>query len=111
MPITSRRQAFLEAIQSARRAYREGRLDAAFYQLENAHILGQTRTGEHALSHWWMLKVGWRRGNAREVFGQLVRLLASLLFSRLWVPPGNTGGADVSALKPMPIRDELKRYF
>lgn len=111
MPLTPRRQAFLNAMHKARFAYHNGQLDAAFYQLENAHVLGQTRTGEHTLSHWWMLKIGWRRGDAREVFGQLARILASLLFSRLWVPTGNTGGANVPAVKPMPIREELRRYF
>jgi len=28
-----------------------------------------------------------------------------------WVPIGNTGGANVSALKPMPIPADLAEYF
>ena len=33
--------------------------------------------------------------------------MAALLFSRLWVPLGNTGGANVSAFKPMAISEDL----
>jgi Protein of unknown function (DUF3703) len=49
-----------------------------------------------------------RRGDLREVFGQVPRMLASILFSRLWVPRGNSGRARVSAFKPMPVPDELR---
>jgi hypothetical protein len=30
------------------------------------------------------------------------------VFSRIWVPIGNTGGARVSALRPMPLPDDLR---
>ena len=40
--------------------------------------------------------------------GQGLRLLAALLMSRLWVPTGNTGGANVNPLQPMPIPDALR---
>lgn len=39
-----------------------------------------------------MLRIGMRRGDFREVRGQVLRML----FSRLWVSEGNTGGANVS---------------
>jgi len=55
-----------------------------------------------------MLSVGWARRDARELAGQLSRLVAAALFSRLWVPAGNTGGANVSALRPMPVPDDLR---
>ena len=47
----------------------------------------------------------------REVFGQLKRMVAAAIFSRLWVPPGNTGRANVSAVEPMPIPDDLRRLL
>jgi hypothetical protein len=55
-----------------------------------------------------MLAVGWQRRDGREVFGQLTRIVAAALFSRLWVPVGNTGGANVSAVKPMPVPPDLQ---
>lgn len=101
------RAAFAAAMQDARQHYRDGDLDAAFAALERAHVLGQRHTGPHLLSHAWMLRVGWRRRDRREIAGQLLRLPAALLFSRLWVPAGNTGGANVGALRPMPIPSDL----
>jgi hypothetical protein len=54
-------------------------------------------------SHWWILKVGFKKHNFREVFGQITRIIASVLFSKIWVPMRNTGGANVNSLKKMPI--------
>ncbi len=85
-----------------------GNLDGAFRHLERAHILGQRSTRLHVRSHVGMLGVGWRRRDAREVSGQLVRIVAAALFSRLWVPVGNTGGANVSAMRPMPVPADLR---
>lgn len=58
-----------------------------------------------------MLKVGWMRGDVREIAGQLSRVVAATLFSIIWVPDGNTGGANVSALKPMPMPEDIKRIL
>jgi hypothetical protein len=33
------------------------------------------------------------------------------LFSRIWVPAGNTGGANVSALRRMPVPPDLERIL
>ena len=54
-----------------------------------------------------MFRVGLRSRDFREVRGQVLRMVAALLFSRIWVPEGNTGGANVSPLKPMPIPADL----
>lgn len=90
-------------------AWREDRLSDAFHHAERAHILGQRYLIPHAHTHWWMLRIGWRRGDGREVTGQMLRLAAVLPgFLTGWIPKGNTGGADVSALKPMPVPDDLK---
>lgn len=99
--------AFLAETQQARGYFRAGDLDSAFAHLERAHILGQRDTLRHTWSHWWMLRVGLRRGDFREVRGQVLRMVASMLFSRIWVPEGNTGGANVSPVKPMPIPEDF----
>ena len=81
--------------------------DQAFRHFERAHVLGQRRTLLHVRSHWAMFETACRRRNLREIAGQVSRLVAALLFSRLWVPAGNTGGTNVSAFARMPIPDDL----
>lgn len=105
------REAFASELEAARLALRDGQLELAFRHLERAHILGQRHTGAHVAVHWWMLLIGMRRGDAREVFGQMARVTAALLFSRIWVPLGNTGGANVSAFKPMLVPDDLRQWI
>ena len=102
--------AFAAELAAARNALRGSALDKAFRHLERAHILGQRHTGPHVAVHWWMLRIGMRRGDSREVLGHLVRIVAALFFSRIWVPHGNTGGADVSAFRPMPVPEDLRRW-
>lgn len=97
--------------QLARAARQRGELDVAFQHLERAHILGQRSTLRHVRSHLGMLAIGWQRRDAREVRGQLARIIAALLFSRIWVPLGNTGGANVSPLQPMPLPADLAALF
>lgn len=80
----------------------------AFHHLERAHILSQRHTWWHVRVHWQMLTLGWSQRDWREVRGQLVRLPAALLFSRIWIPLGNTGGAGVRATQPMPVPHDLK---
>lgn len=84
-----------------------GDLDGAFRHFERAHILSQRHTMPHVRTHWAMLYVGWINRDAREVLGQLGRIPAALLFSRIWVPVGNTGGSNVSAFEPMAIPADL----
>ena len=55
-----------------------------------------------------MLRAGIEGRDARQVLGQLTRVVAAGLFSRIWVPIGNTGLADVSALRPMPVPEDLR---
>lgn len=88
-----------------------GDYDVAFRHFERAHILGQRMTTLHIRSHLAMLRVGSRRRDRREIVGQLCRIIAAALFSRLWVPTGNTGGANVSAFKSMPIPGDLRSFF
>lgn len=75
--------------------------------LERAHIIGQRRTLLHVRSHLGMFAAGWARRDRRELVGQIGRIVAAALLSRIWVPTGNTGGANVSALAPMPLPPDL----
>lgn len=90
------------------RSLRDSDHAAAFRHLERAHVLSQRHTLWHAGVHLRMLAHGFRRRDVREILGQSSRMLAALLFSRLWVPIGNTGGANVSAFRPMPLPDDLR---
>lgn len=88
--------------------YNTGNFPLAFFHLERAHILGQSFPIAHTRAHWWMLKVGWKRRDFVEITGQIPRIVGSLLFSRIWVPKGNTGGARVPGFKSMPIPADLQ---
>lgn len=81
---------------------------AAFSHLERAHVLGQASTVQHVRAHWHMLGWAIRQGDRKEIFGQLVRLVgaATKTFVGL-VPEGNTGGANVSPIQPLPIPPDL----
>lgn len=55
-----------------------------------------------------MLSLGWSQRNRGEVVGQIGRLIVAGPGSALGrYPVGNTGRANVSAFRPMPIRDDL----
>ena len=102
------RQAYKEEMHAAAEHYSGNNLDKAFYHLERAHILGQSFAFNHARAHWWMVKVGWKRRDSIEIRGQVVRMIGALLFSRIWVPLGNTGGAHVDPFRSMPIPEEFQ---
>jgi Protein of unknown function (DUF3703) len=102
------REAAQLELRYARRARIAGDSARAFAHLERAHILGQRLTSLHVRTHVAMLSVGWSRRDFREVVGQIPRIVAAALFSRIWVPPGNTGGANVPAMRPMPIPADLR---
>lgn len=98
-------------LNAAGAATARGNAEAAFHHLERAHILSQRHTWQHVRVHWLMLKLGASGRDWREVLGQLSRIIAAAVFSRIWVPIGNTGRANVSAMKPMPIPDDLRRIL
>lgn len=91
----------LAAAQSA------GGPDSAFHHLERAHVLGQSSTVQHVRVHARMLLWGLRQRKPREVLGQLMRIVGAATKTVFWVPVGNTGGANVSAFRPMPIPSDL----
>jgi hypothetical protein len=100
--------AYEQEVASADEALRRDDFAVAFRHLERAHVLAQRMTGRHTFIHWRMLVAGLHRGDLREAVGQVPRIVASILFSRLWVPRGNSGRARVSAFKPMPVPADLR---
>ena len=97
---------------AARAARARGDVAAEWQHLERAHILSQPKAVLHVRTHVAMLGAGIRRHDRREVLGQLLRLVVAgpgSLTGRY--PVGNTGGADVNALTPMPIPDDLAAYL
>jgi hypothetical protein len=112
----SRRQRILAAVQaeldSAQRLEDRGDAAGAFAHLERAHVLGQSVTATHVRVHWRMLTWGLRRRRPREVIGQTLRIVGAATKTALgWVPRGNTGGADVSPWRRMPIPPDLQRQI
>lgn len=102
------RAAYETEIAAAGAATAAARIEAAFEHLARAHILSQRFTAQHVHVHWRMLRLGASVGAWREVLGQSTRIVAAAIFSRIWVPVGNTGRADVSALRPMPVPEDLR---
>lgn len=105
------RHAITETFDKARREIRVMDYQAAYRSLERAHILAQQMSWAHAKSHWMMLQVGFLARDWREVIGQVPRVFAALLFSRVWVPVGNTGRARVSAFSAMPLPPDLEKLL
>jgi Protein of unknown function (DUF3703) len=86
-----------------------GQLEQAFTHLERAHILGQQDTYWHVKIHQEMLHLGAKRGDSQEVAGQMLRIVGAATKTPLGIyPTGNTGGANVSPIKPMPIPADLQ---
>jgi hypothetical protein len=94
---------------AARAERAQGQHAAEWSHLERAHILSQPMAGPHLRTHLAMLGYGLRHHAIKEVAGQVLRLLVAAPGS--WTgryPAGNTGGSDVSALKPLPVPDDLR---
>lgn len=101
--------AFEAEFARARSLYQQGELGRSFFHAERAHILGQPWMGRHTAAHWLMLKIGVRRRDAREIWGQIIRIAGGGVLSLVGkLPHGNTGGANVAADKPMPLPEDLK---
>ncbi len=105
-------QAWSDERDAAGAARRRGDTSGEWKHLERAHILSQPMVVPHLRTHVAMLGAGLRRHDHREVVGQLLRLVVAgpgSLTGRY--PVGNTGGADVSALAPMPIPEDLRPFL
>lgn len=99
-------------IAAARRAHANGGADAAFAHLERAHVLGQSSTWQHVRVHWLMFLWGLRERRGGEAAGQVVRVIGAATKTPIGlVPTGNTGGANVSPFRRMPVAPELQRLI
>ena len=109
MTFSSRIRPFVEAeLGAAREADARGDTRTSFRHLERAHVLGQPSTIQHVRVHWLMLLWAIRQRSAGEGLGQLLRIVGAATKTVIGlVPEGNTGGADVSAIRPMPIPSDL----
>jgi len=91
---------------------KNGQYTNAWHHLERSHIIGQSYPVEHTYSHWLMLKFGLKQKNGKEIFGQIIRLIVGGWKSFInHVPLGNTGGANVPPLKPMPMPKDIAKLF
>ena len=86
-----------------------GQAQNAFTHLERAHVLGQASTTHHVRVHWCMLLWGVQQRDLKECLGQIFRILGAATKTVFGlIPHGNTGGANVSPFKPMPVPVELE---
>ncbi|REH54607.1 uncharacterized protein DUF3703 [Tenacibaculum gallaicum] len=106
-----RKQEYYRQLTLAKKALKSKHFQMSFYHFENAHILGQKHMYRHTLSHYYMLIFGIKTKNSKEILGQISRIIASIFFTNIWAPTGNTGGSNISAIKPIPVRKELQKYF
>jgi hypothetical protein len=96
----------------ADKATRSGKPGDAFAHLEAAHVLGQASTREHVRVHWQMLVWGIERRDAREILGQIFRIIGAATKTVFGlVPTGNTGGANISPFKPLPVAPDLQEIL
>ena len=101
---------FVEAeLQTATTLSAQGQSQPAFTHLERAHVLGQASTSHHVRVHWRMFLWALQQRNVKEGLGQLFRIAGAATKTAFGlVPHGNTGGANVSPFKPMPLPPELE---
>jgi hypothetical protein len=105
---TEIREVIRQNLAQARTARDSGNWDLCWSLLEDAHVLSQPWVWPHVRVHAAMLAAGWRARDAREVRGQLPRLLVGGPASAVRrYPTGNTGRARILAIQPMPIRPDL----
>lgn len=103
---------FLRELVQYRSCLKSNNLAGAWAHLERAHIIGQAYPRPHSYAHWLMLKFGFKIKDIHEILGQLPRLLVGGVKSFVGkIPEGNTGGANVSPLRPMPIPEDIQRIL
>lgn len=96
---------------AAKAAESAGRASEAFAHLERAHVLGQASTLHHVRAHVHMLRWAFSHRKPRELVGQLLRIVGAATKTAFWIPVGNTGGANVSPFRPMPVPTDLERQI
>lgn len=102
-------QHLAQCLQRSSAAREAGEIDTMWQLLEDAHVLSQPSASAHIRVHYRMLLAAWSTRDRSEIRGQLTRLVVAGPGS--WsgrYPTGNTGRANVSATRPMPIRPDLQ---
>lgn len=95
---------------AASTAEARGEFYTAFLHLERAHVLGQATTVEHVRVHWRMFQFALHNRRPGEATGQFWRLIAAAIFTAPGlVPEGNTGGANISGFRRLPVPKDLKQ--
>jgi Protein of unknown function (DUF3703) len=103
---------YKEELTKAQFELSKNNLQQCWHHYERAHILGQRYPFQHSFVHWQMLKFGFKIKSAKEIFGQITRLVFGGVKSFVGtVPVGNTGGANVPPLKPMEIPQDLQKIL
>ncbi len=97
-----------QELAAARQARAVNDTHQEFAHLERAHVLGQESTYWHVKVHCLMLLWAFRHRSMREALGQVFRIVGAATKTAFGlVPQGNTGGANVSPFRKMPIAPEL----
>lgn len=103
---------FLAELTDYKSEMQKGNLQKAWQHLEKAHVIGQAYPYEHSYVHWKMLIFGFRIKSGKEILGQIPRLIFGGVKSFVGtIPVGNTGGANVPPLRPLPISEEIQLIF
>lgn len=103
---------FIEEYKNYRKYYLLTQFKQAWYHLERAHILGQQYPFQHTFIHWKMLQFGFKIKSLNEILGQIPRLFLGGIKSFVGIIPiGNTGGANIPALKTLPIPKDLNKIL
>ena len=103
---------FLAELKEYKSEMQKDNLQKAWQHLEKAHLIGQAYPYEHSYVHWKMLLFGIHIKNGKEILGQIPRLIFGGVKSFVGtIPVGNTGGANVPPLRPLPISEEIQVIF
>jgi Protein of unknown function (DUF3703) len=100
--------AYSRELASATVAKSQSDAHAEFTFLERAHVLGQASTWLHVKAHVLMAAWAIRNRSTGEFAGQLLRIFGAATKTVFGlVPSGNTGGANISPFKRLPIAPDL----
>ena len=101
-----------QEIELYRTALKGSNPEQAVFHLGRAHILSQLSVSAHLMVHWHMFNYALLSLDAKEIAGQVLRLVVTVPGHVLGrVPWGNTGWTSVDLTKPMAIPEDLKVYF
>ena len=92
---------------TAIRFYELNEFYCASHHLARARVLGQRYRRPHTKSHGWTLKVGSKKIIFGRTFGRCWagnQNNRCRIISKIWLPAGSTGEADVNPLRLMAVQ-------